>query len=203
MAWLWECIPWACKANSSHQCQVDGKPKIFAKAVTQVQKNLNAVCIFCRFKDLVSLSQPWTASSKAKSTKYCGDNNHPHLQVGKFVVWEVKTTVKFAFFDLKKVPPALTYFSSSSWVLSFFFAPMVRDSNLFRSSSVRLRNLERKSMFSLITWNILIPIFSEEQFQKSTLKPFLNSKKLSTPLFNYSVEGKCGGLAWEKEHLQI
>ena len=34
-----------------------------------------------------------------------------------------------------------TYFSSSSWVLSFFFAPMVRDSNLFRSSSVRLRNL--------------------------------------------------------------
>lgn len=58
-----------------------------------------------------------------------------------------KTTVKLAFFDLKKkVPPALTYFSSSSWVLSFFFAPMVRDSNLFRSSSVRLRNLESKNM---------------------------------------------------------
>lgn len=42
-------------------------------------------------------------------------------------------------------PRRATYFSSSSWVLSFFFAPMVRDSNLFRSSSVRLRNFTEET----------------------------------------------------------
>lgn len=50
-------------------------------------------------------------------------------------------------------------------------------------------------MLSFITWNILIPIFSEEQFQKATLKPFLNSNKPFTLVFNYriSVKGKVWG----------